>query len=143
AAKAVRSCPLWVKSGKAQNEQMLSALPPKADKSRQARYLRFVPKADKRTAAKSGAIRSPRRRRAHQSRSTPSRNAGVGVWIAAKPPVPAGTDGSRMTVLRCRGKLCYGSFLKIHPRVQSAAALRAADSGDDDDRGGSRLVMRS
>ena len=30
AAKAAHSCPLWVKSGKAQNEQMLSALPPKA-----------------------------------------------------------------------------------------------------------------
>jgi hypothetical protein len=28
---ASAECPLWVKSGKAQNEQMLSALPPKAD----------------------------------------------------------------------------------------------------------------
>ena len=42
---------------------------------------------------------------------------------------------SSVTVLRCRGKLCYGSFLKIHPRVQSAAALHdnlvAAHRGRD------------
>src|SRR5215469_3178479 len=119
------------------------ALPPKADIERHDWHVRFVPKADLRTATKSTAIRSPRRRRAHRSRSTPSRNAGAGVWIAAKPPVPGGHDGSRMTVLRRRGKLCYGSFLKIHPRFQSAAALRAADSGEDDDRGERRLWIRS
>ncbi len=32
AAKSTCSCPLWVISGRAQNEQMLSALPPKADR---------------------------------------------------------------------------------------------------------------
>jgi hypothetical protein len=46
---------------------------------------------------------------------------------------PADEKDPRMTALRRRGKLCYGSFLKIHPRFQSAAALRAADTGDDDD----------
>src|SRR6516164_10003677 len=56
---------------------------------------------------------------------------------------PADEKDPRMTALRRRGKLCYGSFLKIHPRFQSAAALRAADSGDDDDRGGRRLWIRS
>src|SRR6516165_6969739 len=34
AAEASSSCPLWVKSGKVQNEQISSALPPKADSYR-------------------------------------------------------------------------------------------------------------
>src|SRR5215831_20543241 len=38
-----RACLRWVKSGKAQNEQMLSALPPKADKEQTSRFVRFVP----------------------------------------------------------------------------------------------------
>src|SRR6516164_2728516 len=36
-------CPLWVKSGKAQNEQMLSALAPKEDKAQGCWHIRFVP----------------------------------------------------------------------------------------------------
>jgi hypothetical protein len=36
----------WVKSGKAQNEQMLSALPPKADRQQIRRHVRFVPCVD-------------------------------------------------------------------------------------------------
>jgi|SRR6516162_2473005 len=35
------------------NEQMLSALPPKADKRQMSRYVCFVPKADSCSAAKS------------------------------------------------------------------------------------------
>jgi len=45
----VSACPLWVKSGKAQNEQMLSALPPRADIASLLPYVRFV--ADSCTAA--------------------------------------------------------------------------------------------
>src|SRR6516164_4456390 len=51
-----------VKSGKAQNEHIMSALPPKADIERHDWHVCFVPKADKCTAAKSTAIRPPRRR---------------------------------------------------------------------------------
>src|SRR6267378_3409108 len=36
----------WVKTGKAQREQMFSALPPKADIAQQSRHVRFVPLAD-------------------------------------------------------------------------------------------------
>src|SRR5215813_10725166 len=45
AAKADTQCPLWVKSGKAQDEQMLSGVPRKRTKST-SRFVRFVPKAD-------------------------------------------------------------------------------------------------
>jgi len=48
-----------VKSGKAQNEHIMSALPPKADKEQTSGDVRFVPKADERAAAKF-LIRSPR-----------------------------------------------------------------------------------
>src|SRR5262249_24397379 len=56
---------------------------------------------------------------------------------------PADEKDPRMTALRRRRKLCYGSFLKIHPRFQAAAALRAADTGDDAERGGCGFWMRS
>jgi len=52
----------WVKTGKAQNEQMLSGLPPIPDIARRGWHGRKVPKADSCTAAKMRAIRSPRRR---------------------------------------------------------------------------------
>jgi hypothetical protein len=35
--------PLWVKTGKAQREQMFSALPLRADIAQQSRHVRFVP----------------------------------------------------------------------------------------------------
>src|SRR5262249_19977301 len=57
-----RACLRWVKSGKAQNEQMLSALPPKADKEQTCGNVRFVPFATICDAAKLSLIRSPRRR---------------------------------------------------------------------------------
>jgi hypothetical protein len=40
----------------------MSALPPRADIKSDGGHVRFVPKADIRAAAKSNAIRSPRRR---------------------------------------------------------------------------------
>ena len=43
-------CLGWVKSGKASPEQMLSALPPKADKQQTFLYVRLVPKPDSCTA---------------------------------------------------------------------------------------------
>jgi hypothetical protein len=46
----------WVKSGKAQNEQMLSALSPKADKQQTFRYVRLVPAADICSAAKTAPL---------------------------------------------------------------------------------------
>jgi hypothetical protein len=39
-------CPLWVKTGKAQCEQMFSALPLKADVAQRGRHVRFVPKPE-------------------------------------------------------------------------------------------------
>ena len=36
-------CPLWVKSGKARPEHLLSAIPPKADVARSLRDVSFVP----------------------------------------------------------------------------------------------------
>src|SRR5262245_13875748 len=50
-----RPCLRWVKSGKAQNEQMLSALPPKADKEQTPLDVRFVPEADLTHRNKRGA----------------------------------------------------------------------------------------
>ena len=54
--------PLGVKTGKAQNEQMLSGLPPIADMRDGVPDFRLVPIATESTAAKSVLIRSPRRR---------------------------------------------------------------------------------
>ena len=45
-----QACPRWVKSGKAQIEQMLSALPAIADIGRVFLNVRFVPLPDSRTA---------------------------------------------------------------------------------------------
>src|SRR6266403_1360044 len=39
-------CPSWVKTGKAQCEQMFSALPPRADIAQRSRHVRFVPISD-------------------------------------------------------------------------------------------------
>src|SRR5262249_33218446 len=51
-----RPCPLRVKSGKAQNEQMLSAVPPKADIDLRDAHVRFVPEADLRTPCAQGPM---------------------------------------------------------------------------------------
>src|SRR5258706_12454259 len=45
-------CRIRVKTGKAQCEQMFSALPPRADIARRSRHVRFVPSRDSCTAAK-------------------------------------------------------------------------------------------
>src|ERR1700730_8637941 len=50
------------KTGKAQCEQMFSALPLRADIVQYSRHVRFVPATDSCTAANSDAIRSSRRR---------------------------------------------------------------------------------
>jgi hypothetical protein len=39
------SCPVWVKSRKSHGEQMLAALPPKADIKRGVSHVRLVPKS--------------------------------------------------------------------------------------------------
>src|SRR5258707_3845837 len=57
AKTALAQCRLWVKTGKAQCEQMFSALPPKADIARRSRHVGFVPRGDL-----GQIIRSARRR---------------------------------------------------------------------------------
>jgi len=50
--------------------------------------------------------------------STP--NAGATVWIAAKPPDPAGTDGSRMTATRLMpGASSLSSSSNLPPMLNS------------------------
>jgi hypothetical protein len=63
AVGGVVPCPIWVKSGKSQCEQMFSALPPRADVAQRSRHVRFVPQADSCTATMTSLGFAPLRMR--------------------------------------------------------------------------------
>ena len=88
-------------------------------------HVRFAPKADKKRSVSVCPFCA--RGRHMQCSKRPVNLGAVGQAIGFLTNynlAPADEKDPRMTALRRRGKLCYGSFLKSTPRFQSATALR-------------------
>src|SRR5258707_7989395 len=82
----------WVKTGKAQCEQMFSALPLKADITLRTRYVRFVPITEVVVHAETGHAPSHGRAsfamcstRCSASSPTPCKNADFNLWSQGRP----------------------------------------------------------